>query len=58
MDVLQLSPGKAEEIYYDEPFGTVGMAAEVRNGCTTRRPGSLPRDRKPRMSTKEKGVDN
>ena len=49
---LQLSPGQAEEIYA-EPFGTAGMAAEVRNGCTTRRPGSLPRDRNPQMSTKE-----
>ena len=29
MVVLQLSPGEAEEIC-DELFGTVGMAAEVR----------------------------
>jgi hypothetical protein len=57
--VLQILPGEAEEIYA-EPFGTVGMAAEVRSGCTTRRPGSLPRDLNPQMSTKEteKANDN
>ena len=53
------APGEAEEIY-DEPFGKVGMAAEVRNGCITRTPVSLPRDRNPQMSTKEteKEIDN
>ena len=53
------APGEAEEIY-DEPFGTAGMGREVRNGCITRTPDSLPRYRDPQMSTKEteKEIDN
>ena len=52
MVVLQLSPGETEEIF-NEPFGTVGTAYDVRNGCVSGRPGSLPRDRTTHMSMKE-----